>query len=270
MAVGTGLVFAGEVQIDVGHLTAAVAEEGFKRDVKAVLDIGFAAQGTRLVGHIRAAAVAAVGDKLRVFALGAAIVGRQGVHLRDTGHIGHQRRAHRAAGAHQIAVVQAALHQLLRGHIHHIVLAQNTAQLHIQPVNDQRRRILAVKLMTLVPHALIQLLLGVFQPRRKQTARRQQFDLLHQIGNMARVVDDHLMRLLLPQIAEFLQHLVGGLEIDGQRGVGIGEFLAGQQNVTVDLVLRLQKMHIPGGTDGLAQRLAQADDGAVKLAQLLL
>ena len=40
--------------------------------------------------------------------------------------------------------------------------------------------------------------------------------------------------------------------------------------MTVDLVLRLLKMHVAGGDDGLPQLLAEPDNGAVIVAQLLL
>ena len=124
--------------------------------------------------------------------------------------------------------------------------------------------------MALGPHAVIQLLLGVLKTGREQLARRQQFDLLYQIGDLAGVVDDHLVGLFRPQIGEFLQHFIGGLEIDGQRCVGIGKFFAGQQNVAVYLILRLLKMHVAGGTYRLAQFLAQPDDGAVEVPQFFL
>ena len=91
--VGAGLVFAGEVQVYIRHFAAAVAQERLKGDVKAVLDILRAADGTHLVRHIRAAAVAAVQNEFAVFALRTAVVGRQGVDLRNAGHISHQRRA---------------------------------------------------------------------------------------------------------------------------------------------------------------------------------
>ena len=87
---------------------------------------------------------------------------------------------------------------------------------------------------------------------------------------MAGIGHHHLIGLVLPQIGELLQHLVGGLEVDGQRRIGIRELLAGQQHMTVDLVLRLLKMHIAGGADGLPQFLPQPDDGAVILPQFLL
>jgi len=89
VAVGPGLVFAGEVQVDIRHLAAAEAQEGLKGNVKSVLHVFGAADGAHLVRHIRAAAVAAVQDELAVLALGAAVMGRQGVDLRDAGHVSH-------------------------------------------------------------------------------------------------------------------------------------------------------------------------------------
>ena len=269
VAVGAGLILAGEVQVDIRHLAAAVAQKRLKGDVKAVLFQPRAALGAVLVGHVCAAAVLGIGLELHVLAVGAVVVGRQRVHLGDAGHIGHQRRAYGATRAHQIAVFQTPLHQLLGGHVHHVVLTQNAGKLHVQPVHDQLGRILAVHGVALGPHHVVQLLLGVFQPGREQLSRRQQLDFLHQIGDFPGVDDDHLAGLFRPQIGEFLQHLVGGLEVDGQRRVSVGEFLAGQQDMTVHLVLRLLKMHVAGGADGLAQLLAQADDGAVEILQLL-
>ena len=93
VTVSPGLIFAGEVQVDIRHLAAAEAQEGLKGDVKAVLDVLRTADGTDLIRHIRAAAVAAVQNEFAVFALRTAVVGRQGVDLRNAGHIGHQRRA---------------------------------------------------------------------------------------------------------------------------------------------------------------------------------
>ena len=270
MAVGPGLVFAGEVQVDIRHLAAAVAQERLKGDVEPVLDVFRAALRAAFVRHIRPAAVAAVGDKFHVAAVGAAVVRRQGVHFGDAGHIGHQRGANGATGAHQIAVFQTALDQLLGGHIHHVILPQDAAQLHIQPVHHQLGRLVAVQGVALVPDQAVQVLLGVFQPGREQLARRQQLDLLHQVGDVAGVVDDHLAGQLLPQIGELLQHLGGGFEVDGQGRVGVGELLAGQKDMAVGLVLRLLEVDVAGGADGLVQLPAQADDGAVELPQLLL
>ncbi len=270
VAVSARLILAGKIQVNIRHLAAAVAQKGFKRNVKSVLHHLFAAHGASFIRHVRAAAVAAVCDKFRMSALGAAVVGRQGVHLRDARHIGHQRRADGASGANQIAVFQTPLHQLLRRHIHHVVLAQNAAQLHVQPVHNELGRLVAVQLVTLVPHHVVQLLLGVFQPRREQLPRRQQLDLLHHVGDHAGILHHHLIGRLLAEIGKLLQHLVGGLEVDGQALVRIGKFLAGQQHMAVNFVLRLHEVHVAGGADGLMQLSSQPHDGAVELPQLLL
>ena len=92
VAVSPGLIFAGEVQVDIRHLAAAEAQEGLKGNVKSVLDVLRTANGTNLIRHIRAAAVAAIQDEFTVLTLRAAVMRRQGVDLRNAGHISHQRR----------------------------------------------------------------------------------------------------------------------------------------------------------------------------------
>ena len=159
MSVRPRLIFAGEVQIDIRHLAAAEAQEGFKRDIKAVLYVLCAAHRALLIRHICSAAVAAIQNKLTVFAVRAAVMGRQRIDLSNAGHISHQRGTDGATGAHQIAALIAALHQLLRRHIHHIVFSKNAAQLHVQAVHNQLRRILAVKPMDLLPYQTVQILL---------------------------------------------------------------------------------------------------------------
>ena len=269
MAVGPRLVLTGKIQVDIRHLAAAKPQKGLKGDVKSVFFILLAAHRTNFVRHIRAAAIGAVLNKLTVPAFWAAVMGRQGVDLRNTGHIGHQRRANRTTGTHQVAVFQRALHQFLGGHVHHIVLAQNAAQFNIQPVHDQRRRVLSVQPVDLLPHQTVQILLRVLQPGRKQLLR-QQLKGLHLVRNQARIGNDHLIGLLLPQIRKLLQHLGGGLKVNRKRFVGIRKFFRGKKDMAIHLVLRVQKVDVSGGTDGFTQLLTQADDGSVKLLQVLL
>ena len=91
VAVHIGLVLAGEVQVDIRFLIAVEAKEGFEGNVVAVHQHPGAAVGAVLIGQVKAVVHAAVGDELAVLALGAAIVGRQAVHLRDAGEVGHGR-----------------------------------------------------------------------------------------------------------------------------------------------------------------------------------
>ena len=123
--------------------------------------------------------------------------------------------------------------------------------------------------MDLFPDQTVQVLLGIFQSGREQF-RRQQLEGLDLIRHQTGVGDHHLVGLFLPQIPEFLQHLLGGLEVDGQGLVGVRELFGRQQNVPVHLVLRLPEMDIAGGADRLVQFLSQPDDGAVELPQILL
>ena len=156
IAVGVGLVLAGEVQVDVGHLVAPKAQEGLEGDVEAVLHILGAAHRTTGVGHIRSAAIGVLRIlgviKVGVLALGAAVVSGQGVHLGNPRHECHQRGAHRASGAHQVAVLQGVLHQFLGGHVDHVVLtADDVAQLHLDAVGDNFRGIFSIELVGLAP-----------------------------------------------------------------------------------------------------------------------
>ena len=250
VAVGPGLILAGEVQVDIRHLAAAKAQEGFEGNVEAVLFILGPAFRARLVRHVRAAAIGPVLDEFAVFALRAAVVGRQGVDLRDAGHIGRQRRAHGAPGAHQIAVFQGTLDQFLCGHVDHVVFSQNAAQLHVQPVHDELGRVFAVKAVDLFPDQAVQVLLGVLQLGREQLLG-QQLELLDLVRHQAGIGHHHLIGFFLPQVGELLQHLIGGFEIDGQGLVGVGELFRGQEDVPEHLVLRLPEMHVAGGADGL-------------------
>ena len=99
-----GLILAREVEVYIRDLVAAEAQEGLEGDVEALLLHLLPAVRAVLIRHVRAAAVARAGLEVRVVALGADVVRRQAVHLRDAGHVGHDGRAHAAPAAHQVAV----------------------------------------------------------------------------------------------------------------------------------------------------------------------
>ena len=89
VAVDVGLVLAREVQVNIRLLVAVETKEGLERDVVAVHQHPGTAVGAVLVGQVEAVVHAAIGDELAVLALGAAVVGRQTVDLRDSGEVGH-------------------------------------------------------------------------------------------------------------------------------------------------------------------------------------
>ena len=71
---GGRLILARKVKVNIRYLVAFKAEEGFKRNIKAVLLHLRAAFWTILVGHIYSDIVFAVFKKYRMFAFGADIM----------------------------------------------------------------------------------------------------------------------------------------------------------------------------------------------------
>ena len=139
------LIFAREVQVDIRHLVAAETEEGFKRNIEPILAQLRAALGAHLVRHIRAAAKARAGVKVRILALRADIVRRERIDLRDAGEIRHERRADAASAADQIAVLEGVGDELLRAHVNNVVPArEDVVQLGLDAVGDELRRVFAV------------------------------------------------------------------------------------------------------------------------------
>ena len=223
IAVGTGLVFPGEVQVDVRYLVAAKAQKGLEGDVEAVFFIGGAADGAHRVGHICAAVIAVFPPivKVSMLAVGATVVGRQRVDLGNTGEEGHDGRADGATGTNQITVLQRVLHQLLGGHIDHIVMtAQNVPQLGVDPVHDDLRRLFTIELMGLVPDQVAEDLGGVFDGGREQPRGKRPHPVAP-VGDHVGVGDHHFPGLLFPQIGKFRQHFVSGAQIEGVGGVGV-------------------------------------------------
>ena len=271
MAVGAGLVLAGEVQVDIGHLVAAEAQEGLEGDVEAVFFVGSPAHGAHRVGHIGSTAPAPFLGRFEVgmLAVGAAVVGRQGVDLGDARQKGHDRGPHRAPGAHQIAMVQGVLHQLLGRHVNHVIMPhQDISQLGVDAIHYDLGRLLPVKALGLSPHQPLQLPLGILQLGGEQTVG-QRVQISAPGGDELGIVDDHLPGGLSAQIGEFLQHLVGGAEVKRIGRVGVLKALGGQQHMAVDLVLRVQEVDVAGGHHGFAQFMGQLHDGAVEIPQLL-
>ena len=266
------LILAGEIQVDIGDLIAAEAQEGLEGDVEAVLFQLGSALGAFGIGQVRAA-VASVGhiqDGVLALGVGAAVVGREGVDLRDARHKCHDGGADGATGADQIAVLQTVLHQSLGGHINDIVVTgDDVVQLHFDALDEALGGIVAVEPVELAVDQILQVLHGVFDLGSEQIFRHgpQGLALIRdEIG----IGDDHLEGLLRAQIAELPEHLVGGAEVQGVRGVAVLKALGGQQNVAEDLVLGVQEVNVTGGADGLIQLLAQADHGAVEVPELFL
>ena len=75
-----------EVKVDIRGFITLEAKEGFEGDVLSVREEGLTADGTSLIGQVKAGADRAVGKELGVLTLGTSIMGWEGVNLRDTRH----------------------------------------------------------------------------------------------------------------------------------------------------------------------------------------
>ena len=272
VGVGFCLIFSGEVQVDIRHLVAAEAQEGLKGDVEAVLFHLRAALGTHCVGKVRAAVISGRYIQFRVLAVrvGTAIVGLEGVDLGDAGHIGNNGGAHGASGTYQVAVLQRVLHQLLGGHIDHVVVAvDDVVQLRLHPFYKNLRGMVAVEAVELGVDQVFQVLHGVLDLRRKEVVGHRPQTFTH-IRNAVRVLHHNLVGFLFAQVRKLRQHLVCGPEIQGHILVRVVKALGRQEDVPEDFVLRIQEMHVSCGNHRFSQFLTQPDNGSVVVSQVLV
>ena len=80
------LIFAGKVQVNIRRLVSIKSQEGFKRDVMPVPLIRRSAHGTVFGWKVKSRTVGTVGDKFTVLAVGADVMGRQRIDLRNSSH----------------------------------------------------------------------------------------------------------------------------------------------------------------------------------------
>ena len=234
VGMGLGLVLPGEIQVNVRHLVAAEAQEGLKGDVEAVLIKGSPTLGTHRIRQVRPAAVALGHVEGGEFAvrIGAAVMGREGIDLCNTCHVGHNGRAHRTTGAHQIAMLQRVLHQLLGGHVNHVIVAaDDIPQLRLHPLGDEFRGILAV-------HQAFQILYRVLNRGGEQIVRDRPKGLAH-VRNGVGIAHHHFIGLLRTQVGKLLQHFIRGAKIQRIGLITVVKSLGGQENMAVDLILRV-------------------------------
>ena len=197
------------------------------------------------------------------------IVRAQGIYLRNSRHICHQRRAHRASGTHQITVLHRLPHQLLGDDVHHgEAVCDDGMQLLLQPLLHDGGEIFPVQGMGLAVADIGQRLVAVRNHGRAliRPHRRNGLDLIRdQVG----IGDHHLFGLIASQILKFLQHLLRGAQV--QRGLilGILKALSCHDDPAVHLVRRIQKMHVTGCHHRLAILLSQLHDSAVDILDVL-
>ena len=230
-----------------------------------------AALGAVFVRQVKAVVHAAVGDELAVLALGAAVVRRQAVHLRDAREVRHSGGADRATAAHLIAARIGVGHQLDRNDVQHrVTVAADGVQLLLQPLFHDLGQGVAVIPLGVLPCGIAQLLLCAFNAGRVGAPGDGAHIVVDHGGDLAGVLYHNLVGLFLGQIIELCQHILRGAEEQRRLVVGILKAIARLQYSAVDRILRLGKVHVAGGDDRLVQILAQLDDGTVELLDPLL
>ena len=105
--------------------------------------------------------------------------------------------------------------------------------------------------------------------RRIVLARHRTNHVAH-VGDHVGVLHDHLIRSVLAEIGELLEHFVGALKVQRRLIVRVGETLTGHQDTAERLIFRLKKVYVAGGTARLAEFVRQAENIAVPVAQLLV
>ena len=217
IGVRLGLVFTGEVQVDVRLLIALKAKEGLKGDVKAVLFELLSAFGTHAAGQVDPAFTLVLHDqlriKIRVVAVGAIIMRGQGIHLRDPRHGRGKGRSYGAAGTDQVTVLDGFPHELLGDDVHdRVAVGDDGPQLSLEPFFDDLRQGIPVHAVRLVIADPAQHLVTVRNNGRAlvRTHRGQGVD---HVRDAAGIGDDDLFRFFRAQVGKLLQHLICGAQI---------------------------------------------------------
>ena len=196
-------------------------------------------------------------------------MGAQGIHLRDPGHKRHQRGTHRSSGSHQIPVLHRLPDQLLGDDIHHgEPVFDDGVKLLLQPVHHDLRKVFPIQLMGPAITDVGQRLVAVRNDRRA-FVRPHRGNGFHLIRDEVGIGDHHFFRLFAAQILKLLQHLLRGAQIQRRLLIRVLEPLSGHDNPAVDLVRRIQKMHVAGGHHGLVELLTQPHDPAVNVLDVL-
>ena len=268
------LILSGEVQVNIRLLVSFEAKEGLKRDVKAKLLKLCPALRTVFIRHIAAGHTVVLPDfrriKVHIVAFRTEVMRMQGVDLRDAGHVGDKGRPDRSARPDQIPVRHRLPYQLLGNDVHDgKSIGDDGVQLLLQAVLHHLRKVVAVDLMCPVVADLRQHFIRVRDDGRT-LVRPDRRELLHHVRNPVGVCDDDLVRLLLPQILELLQHLLRRAQIQRRLVVRLRILkIHILKNPPVDLILRVQEMDVAGRTHGLAVLLSERDNPTVVVFQIL-
>ena len=189
----------------------------------------------------------------------------QRINLCNTGHGSCQGRTNRSSGTNQISVLIGLPHKFLGNDIHHrITIGNNGVQLPIKTVLYNLWKRISVHFMRFCKADILKILLGILNDRRK-FIRMDGRDLLDHIRDLVGIGDNHFFRLLTSKIGKFLQHLLRCTEIKRCLVICIGKAVSGHNDTSVNLILRIHKMHITGCNHRFLKLLSKLDDLLVNL-----
>ena len=262
------LVIAGKVQVDIRLLVAFKAQERFERNVKPFLFQGRAADGTVFIRHVTAGFSGVgfhlVGVEIIVMTFLAIIMRRQGIHLRDTGHGGHEGRTYRSPGAHQIAVLIGLPHQFLGDDIHHrVAVGDNGVQFPFQTLLNDFWQRFSVNLMSPVVADFPQRFIGILDHRRKFSFADRR-NLLAHGRDLRRIFNHHFFRFFCSQIFELSQHLLRGPKKQRRLLIRVGKSLSRHDNAAVNFILGIHEMDVAGSRHWFLKLFAQPHNFSVQ------
>ena len=254
-----------EVQINIGRFVSVESKEGLKHNIVSVCLVFGSALGTFFIGQVKARPHTAVGEELIVLAcgIGTVVVRRQRIDLGNTCHGGYEGGSNRSAGAYQISLLLTVMYQSLGNQIKHgKAVFDNGCKFSFQTRRNQLGQRVSVHALGSFPAHILQLLLGSFHFGGIGSLRNGTHGLDH-ICDQVCVGDNYLVCLFFAKISEFLQHFIGGTEIDAYVLVKVLEFHSRHEDLAVKLVLLVQEMRVTGGANRLVVFLAQLYNTAV-------
>ena len=275
IGMGSLLIVAGEVQVDIRFLIPFEPKEGLERNIMSILIQFMSTNRTVLIGHITAACFFhSIGFycfrfEIRVFAVGTDIMRRQRVYLRNTSHIRRKGRPYGTTGTNQIPVFYGFPYQFLGNDIQHcITIADDRVQFCFQSFLYDFRQRITINGNSLIHTDLSQFVIRPFNFGRKCFIG-DRFDLFHHIRNEVCIRNDNFFCLFFTQIVKFLQHFFCGTEIQRRLIIGIRKAFCCHNDTTECRVLRIDKMHVTGADNRLVMLICQRHDTFVDFDNIL-
>ena len=112
-------------------------------------------------------------------------------------------------------------------------------------------------------------LIRIFNNRRT-LVRAHRRDTLAHIRNKVRVCDNHFLCFRTAKIFKFFEHLFRCTKVKRCLVIRIFKSLSGHNNSAVDLIIRIQKMHITRCNDRFMKFFAKTHDLLVDLNEIVI